>query len=157
MSRRQVLRIVAVAAVAVGVGIQFIPVNDIGTNPPNRFKIDAAPEVAAVLRRACYDCHSNETQWPIYSRIAPGSWLMARDVHRGRNHLNFSEWGSVDEEERQDDLESCWDQVQSGQMPPRVYLPLHPSARLSDADKALLRSYFLGRSATATEIAPRPR
>lgn len=151
MSRKAVLRIGASVLAAVGVGIQFLPVQDIGTNPPNRFQIDAPPEVSAVLRRACYDCHSNETRWPIYSRIAPGSWLMARDVHRGRNHLNFSEWGSVDQDERQDDLETCWDQVESGQMPPRVYLPLHPSARLSVSDRALLKSYFLNKRATANQ------
>lgn len=151
MSRRAVVRAGAFVLAAVGVGIQFIPVPDVNTNPPQRFQIDAPAEVSSVLRRACYDCHSNETRWPIYSRIAPGSWLMARDVHRGRNHLNFSEWGSVDEEERQDDLESCWDQVDSGQMPPRVYLPLHPSARLSASDRALLKGYFLNRRATANQ------
>ena len=149
MSRKALLRTGALALAAVGVGIQFVPVPDVGTNPPHRFQPDAPAPVASVLRRACYDCHSNETQWPVYSRIAPGSWLMARDVHRGRNHLNFSEWGSVDEDERQDDLESCWDQVESGQMPPRVYLPLQPSARLSDSDKALLKSYFLAKRSTA--------
>src|SRR5579884_1852337 len=129
--RRAVLRASVLFLAAVGVGIQFIPVADIGTNPPNRFQIDAPPEVSAVLKRACFDCHSNETHWPLYSRLAPGSWLMARDVHRGRNHLNFSEWASVDADERQDDLESCWDQVASGEMPPWFYLPLHPRARLS--------------------------
>jgi hypothetical protein len=151
MSRRGriLLRAGALTLVAAGIGIQFVPVPDIGTNPPHRFQIDAPPPVAGILRRACYDCHSNETKWPLYSRIAPGSWLMARDVHRGRNHLNFSEWGSADEDERQDDRESCWEQIQSGAMPPRVYLPLHPSARLSEADKALLKSYLLRDSATA--------
>ena len=147
------MRSAATGLVAVGIGIQFIPVADVGTNPPDRFRVDASPQVSAILRRACYDCHSNETKWPIYSRIAPGSWLMARDVHRGRNHLNFSEWGSVDEDERQDDLESCWDQVESGQMPPGVYLPLHPSARLSESDKAVLKTYFLQNSSSSSKTA----
>jgi len=117
---------------------------DIGTNPPKRYTLDAPPEVQAILRRSCFDCHSNETRWPLYSRIAPGSWLMAKDVHNGRNHLNFSEWGDVDEDERQDDLESCWDQVESGEMPPKKYLyPFHMSAKLSDGDKAVLKEFFL--------------
>ena len=87
---------------------------------------------------------------------------MARDVHRGRNHLNFSEWGSFDEDERQDDLESCWEQVESGQMPPRVYLPLHPSARLTESDKLVLKTYFLqnatstGKTASAEPSGARP-
>jgi hypothetical protein len=69
---------------------------------------------------------------------------MARDSHKGRSHLNFSEWGSVDEDERQDDLRTCWEQVESGEMPPWFYVfPMHPAARLSEGDKAQLKSYFL--------------
>ena len=70
--------------------------------------------------------------------------MLASDVHKGRNHLNFSEWGSVDEDERQDDLEACWDQIEQGAMPPKKYIyPFHMKAKLSDADKATLRAYFL--------------
>ena len=69
---------------------------------------------------------------------------MARDVHKGRTHLNFSEWRGVDEEERGDDLETCWEQVESGEMPPWFYVfPMHPTAKLSAGDKARLKSYFL--------------
>jgi len=100
--------------------------------------------VQAVLRRACYDCHTNETKWPFWSRIAPGSWLMAQDVHKGRSHLNFSDWANVDEDERQTDLETAWEMVETGKMPKWFYIyPLHLGARLSDADKALLKGYFL--------------
>src|SRR5262245_46918719 len=117
---------------------------DIGTNPPERFTLDAPPEVDAILRRACYDCHTNETKWPLYARIAPGSWLMARDVHNGRNHLNFSEWADHDDDEKKTDLENSWEQVESGAMPKWFYVfPFHPSAKLTDADKAVLKSYFL--------------
>ena len=121
-----------------------IPTQDIGTNPPERFAFDAPPDVLKIMHRACFDCHTNETRWPLYARIAPGSWLMARDVHNGRNHLNFSKWADSDEDERQDDLENCWDQVESGAMPPWFYIvPLHPDAKLSDADKATLKAFFL--------------
>ncbi len=121
-----------------------IPTQDIGTNPPKRYTLEAPPEVHAVLRRACYDCHTNETAWPFWSRIAPGSWLMARDVHNGRNHLNFSEWADADEDERQTDFETAWEQVESGNMPKWFYVyPLHLGARLSAADKALLKGFFL--------------
>ena len=121
-----------------------IPTQDIGINPPERFPFDGPPEVATIMRRACFDCHTNETRWPLYARAAPGSWLMARDVHNGRNHLNFSKWADSDEDERQDDLENCWEQVESGAMPPWFYiLPLHPDAKLSAAEKATLKAYFL--------------
>jgi hypothetical protein len=141
---RKKMRVLALLVVVVGVALQFVPVKDLGSNPPARFTLDAPPEVATILRRSCMDCHSNETRWPLYSRIAPGSWLLADDVHKGRNHLNFSEWGSVDEDERQTDLESCWDQIDDGKMPPKKYIyPFHMSAKLSDGDKALLKAYFL--------------
>ncbi len=124
-----------------------IPTQDIGTNPPERFKFDGPPEVERIMRHACFDCHTNETRWPLYARVAPGSWLMARDVHKGRNHLNLSKWGDVDEDERQSDREDAWDQIESGAMPPWFYVfPMHPDAKLSDADKATLKSYLLAKS-----------
>jgi hypothetical protein len=148
---KKLVRSAAIAGVVVFVALQFFPAKrlgvhteDIGTNPKARFTLDAPAEVQAVLHRACYDCHTNETRWPLYARFAPGSWLMARDVHNGRNHMNFSDWGDHDEDERRDDLETCWEQVESGAMPPWFYVyPLHLGARLSAADKALLKSYFV--------------
>ena len=65
------------------------------TNPPVTGEIKAPGDVKPLLERACYDCHSNQTVWPWYSRIAPGSWLMHRDVIEGRKELNFSEWASL--------------------------------------------------------------
>jgi hypothetical protein len=144
--------LILVVAGLVGFGVlQVFPAKifgvhteDIGSNPPQRHTLDAPPEVQAILRRACFDCHSNETRWPLYSRIAPGSWLMARDIHNGRNHLNFSEWADHDEDEKKTDLENCWEQVEAGEMPKWFYIyPFHLDARLSDADKALLKGYFL--------------
>ena len=58
-------------AIVVGVAIQFIPVKGVGSNPPKRYKVDAPPQVEALMRRACYDCHSNETRWPWYAKLAP--------------------------------------------------------------------------------------
>ena len=146
---KRIFKFAGLGMVVVGVGIQFVPVKDIGTNPSERFALDAPPEIAAILRRACFDCHTNETRWPLYSRLAPGSWLMARDVHKGRTHLNFSEWSAVDKQERADDLETCWEQVESGEMPPWFYVfPMHPAARLSEGDKAQLKSYFLRNAKT---------
>ena len=138
------LKIGILAAVVVGVGLQFVPVKGIGSNPPGRYKMDAPPEVDAILRRACYDCHSNETKWPLYARVAPGSWLMARDVNKGRSRMNFSEWGDADLDERQLDKENSWDQVEEGAMPKWFYVfPFHPAAKLSDADKATLKAWLL--------------
>jgi hypothetical protein len=148
---KKLLKLAVVAGVVGFVVLQVfpakvigIPTEDIGTNPPERFKIDAPPEVLAIMEHACFDCHTNETKWPLYARLAPGSWLMARDVHKGRNHLNFSKWADADDEERQTDKENCWEQIEQGDMPPWFYIyPLHPKAKLSAADKATLRSWLM--------------
>jgi hypothetical protein len=148
-SRRPRLKKALKIAVGVGVvafvAIQFVPVQGVGSNPPARFKLDAPPDVEALLRTSCFDCHSNETKWPFYARIAPGSWLMARDVRKGRSQMNFSEWGDTDEAERQTDKESAWQEIESGDMPKWFYtlMPNHWDARLSAADKAKLKAWLL--------------
>ena len=106
------------------------------------------------MRRACMDCHSNETRWPLYSRVAPGSWLMVRDVTKGRQHLNFSEWGGSDEEERKLDRENCWEKIEAGEMPPWFYIyPMHLKARLSETDKTTLKSWLMKDKNKEAELA----
>ncbi len=131
-----------VALVICGVGIQFIPVEQ--ENPPVTAEIAAAPEVLTLLRRACYDCHSNETVWPWYSQVAPFSLLLAHDVEEGREHLNFSEWGNYDEEDQKELAEECWEEVEEGEMPMCIYTPLHPEAKLDEVDLALLKTWAEG-------------
>jgi hypothetical protein len=100
-------------------------------NPPVTGTVDASPRVLDSLRRACFDCHSNETVWPWYSRVAPVSWLVANDVHQGRAHLNFSTWSTLPADDRRRILQRMAEVVDRGLMPPGIYTPLHPEARLS--------------------------
>lgn len=139
---------------AAGIAIQFVPVEGVGNNPPERYTIDAPPEVEAILRRSCMDCHSNETRWPWYSRMAPAAWLVIKDVRKGRSRMNMSEWGETDEEERSTDRENSWEQIESGEMPPWFYIPMHPDSRLSDADKALLKTWLLAKRPVEQEETP---
>ena len=81
------------------------------TNPPVEQDVAAPPAVAAVLRRACYDCHSNETVWPWYSHVAPVSWLLARDVREGRAELNFSVWDSYEAKKKAKKLKETAEEV----------------------------------------------
>jgi len=118
---------------------QFVPVDR--ANPPVETEIDAPPEVLALLGRSCYDCHSHQTRWPWYSRVAPVSWLVVRDVEEGREHLNFSTWNRYSPKERSHKIEEIWEEVEKGEMPLWFYLPLHPEARLSDGDLATLRPW----------------
>jgi hypothetical protein len=119
--------------------IQFVPVEQ--TNPAIESEIPASPEVRSVLRRACYDCHSNETSWPWYSHIAPVSWLVAHDVHEGREKLNFSTWNALSERKQAKALHEVLEEVEEGEMPPWFYLLPHPEARLSDQDRSALSQW----------------
>jgi hypothetical protein len=128
------------------VAIQLVPVER--TNPPVEEEVDAPEEVVQVLRRACYDCHSNETVWPWYSRVAPASWLAVRDVTKGREELNFSTWNRLSTRERVEAMQESWEEVEEGEMPPWFYLPPHPEALLSPEDRELLRRWAESRGGT---------
>lgn len=138
----KVLRWVLLVIVALLGGIQFVPVDR--SNPAVETEIPAPANVGAVLKRSCYNCHSNETVWPWYSRVAPVSWFVASDVHEGREELNFSTWSRYTAKEQFDRLKDVLEEVEDGGMPPWWYLPFHREARLSDAERTLLRTWILG-------------
>jgi mono/diheme cytochrome c family protein len=128
------LRRAIVAAGVLLLAIQAIPVSR--TNPPVESDVDAPPAVKALLRRACYDCHSHETVWPSYAWVAPISWLVARDVSEGREELDFSRWASVDAARRAKLAKRIPEEVGEEEMPPWTYRLAHPGARLSAAEGA---------------------
>lgn len=120
--------------IAIAVLIQLVPYGREHTNPP----ITAEPawpsaEVRALAVRACFDCHSNETRWPWYSHVAPISWLVQSDTMEGRREVNYSEW-----DRPQKEAGESAEVVLNGEMPPAIYLPTHPDARLSPEEKAVL-------------------
>jgi cytochrome c551/c552 len=110
--------------------------------------VGAPPEVAAILRRACYDCHSNETVWPWYAGVAPVSWLLAHDVQEGRAELNFSTWDTYDAARRKKKLKETAEEVAEGEMPPWLYVLMHPDARLDATARERLRAWTAGERAT---------
>jgi hypothetical protein len=122
--------------------IQLIPVAR--TNPPVEVDLVAPEPVKAVLKRACYDCHSHETRWPWYSRIAPVSWWLAAHVKKGRADLNFSQWPLFDIEMKALFLRDIEKQLVDGTMPLPSYVRVHPEARLSDEDVALVLEWARG-------------
>lgn len=117
--------------------IQVVPYGRTYTNPA----IISEPSwnssaTRAIVKRACFDCHSNETIWPWYSRIAPVSWLVRYDVDEGRSKLNFSDWkNGAREGERPDKIGK---EITKGEMPPFAYKRAHLEARLTDAEKSQL-------------------
>ncbi len=126
--------------VLVLIGIQFVPVER--TNPLVVYDIDAPANIKTVLKKACYDCHSNETEWAWYTEIAPLSFLTVKDVNEGRGHLNFSEWGNYTNKLGQVKNE-IWEEVREEHMPPWMYRVVHSDAKLSQEEKDILRNWAM--------------
>ena len=129
------------AVLATLLTIQLVPYGRDHANPPVTGEPAwDAPETRALARQACFDCHSNETEWPAYSSIAPVSWLVQRDVNEGRAVLNFSEWPRPQQEAK-----DAPEEVVQGEMPPATYALVHAHARLTAADRDRL-AQGLGRT-----------
>lgn len=132
--KRSPFRVAVILLGILFVAIQLVPYGRDHANPP----VTAAapwnsPATKALAERACFDCHSNQTRWPAYANIAPASWLLQYDVAEGREHLNFSEWNRP-----QEHAKDAPEEVLEKEMPPNVYLLMHPEARLSDAERKAL-------------------
>jgi hypothetical protein len=126
------------AAILMFGGLQVLPVYR-RTNPPvhpeRSFErhLEVPPDIRAMMRRACMDCHSNETEWPWYSRIAPLSWAIVNDVNHGRRAMNLSEWSAGPgrrPEIAASMLAAACEDARSRRMPRFPYSTLHHSARL---------------------------
>ena len=116
------------------VAIQLVPYGRDHVNPPAGIEPAwDSSETRALAKEACFDCHSNETEWPPYSNVAPVSWLIQHDVSEGRAVLNFSEWQRPQEEAKE-----AAEEVVEGGMPLRIYQLMHAHARLSAAERERL-------------------
>lgn len=104
------------------------------TNPSDNIK--------AMLKNACYDCHSNTTKYPWYSNVAPISWWLKDHIDEGRKHLNFSEWVDYPLKKQQHKLEECWEMVENKEMPLKSYLYTHSEADLTDQERETLEEWF---------------
>jgi len=104
------------------------------TNPP--------ADVEKMIRSACYDCHSHETEYPWYSNVAPVSWIMGNHIEEGREHLNFSVWGDYSTEKANHKLHECEEEIEEGKMPISNYTWTHGDADLSDKQKEKLAEWF---------------
>jgi hypothetical protein len=122
---------IALGLLGTFLAIQLVPYGRDHSNPPVTGEPTwDAPETRALAKQACFDCHSNETEWPPYASIAPASWLVQRDVNEGRAVLNFSEWTRPQEEAKE-----AAEEVREGEMPPTAYTLVHAHARLNPADR----------------------
>lgn len=145
---KRILVWAGVVLVVIVVGIQLIPLNR--TDPPVTREIKwNSPETRALAQRACFDCHSNLTTWPLQSYIAPASFFILNHVDEGRRRLNFSEWDKPNS-----DFEEVSRSIQNGQMPMWSYVLMHPAAKLTPAETQQLLD---GLQATFQQDPPIPR
>ena len=122
---------IAVGVFGAFLAIQLVPYGRAHANTPVTGEPTwDAPETRALARQACFDCHSNETEWPAYASIAPVSWLVQHDVDEGRAVLNFSEWTRPQQEAKE-----ASEEVLDGEMPPTAYMLVHAHARLTPPDR----------------------
>ncbi len=128
-------------ALLIFIGIQFIPM-DVPAEVPTKAEEELkAPEnVQAILKRSCFDCHSNHTTFPWYSNIAPVSIFTKLHVKEGRDHMNFSTWEKYDDEKKLKFLDKIPKAIKS-KMPLPSYLLMHGDAKLSEADKKALTTW----------------
>jgi len=111
--------------------IQLVPYGRDHTNPALMSEPPwDSPATRTLAKQACFDCHSNETEWPAYASVAPASWLVQRDVDKGRAVLNLSEW-----QRPQKEATKAPEELREGEMPPAAYLLMHAHARLDAADR----------------------
>jgi hypothetical protein len=133
MKKRSLISILLIVTLCVVLGLVFIQVLPFGRSHQNPPVVQEpqwdSPRTRELAKKACFDCHSNETVWPWYSNIAPISWLVQHDVDEGREKLNFSD--VMNSEFEQDELVEV---VQEGKMPPAIYLIQHPESRLTAAE-----------------------
>ena len=130
---------------AAAVVLQFF--NPALTNPPaapgkDLMASNAPPaEIAALLRQACYDCHSGATKWPWYSHVAPVSWFVTSHVNDGREAMNFSDWPHDDAYKAGKRWARISRRVEEGVMPLTSYTWLHPAARLTGEERKQLSAW----------------
>lgn len=135
---KKLLIAVGAASIAAVGGSRIHPFGVPGTPENNQTILRESqidPETLAVVQRACQNCHSERTEWPWYSHVAPVSWLLARDVQQARLHLNLSRWPEYSTDERLRLLSEIGSAVRNGEMPVQRYLLLHPEARLTIVER----------------------
>ncbi len=127
----KIVKIIVIGIILLVV-IQVIPYGRNHVNPKvtGEPKWDS-PATRTTFMRVCGNCHSNETTWPWYSKIAPASWLVQSDVDEARENLNVSEWGRPGKNKG---IDAAGEVAEDG-MPPFFYMPAHPEAKMTDAEK----------------------
>ncbi|TYB71869.1 hypothetical protein ES676_12055 [Bizionia saleffrena] len=135
----KILKIIAIILLVAFVGIQFIPTtrNQSDTVPKTDFMlVNTVPKtIQKKLQVSCYDCHSNNTQYPWYNKIQPAAWFLEDHIKEGKDELNFNEWDSLSSRRKASKLRSIIKQIEGKEMPLDSYTLIHTDAKFSKAEK----------------------
>ncbi len=136
---------IAWALLVVFIGMQFIrpEKNQDSSEHLAAFLAETNPpaEVRELLKTSCYDCHSNQTEYPWYNAVAPVSYWLAGHVNDGKRHLNFSAWDTYEVKRKDHKLEEVIEMVQEGEMPLDSYTWTHEDARLSPEQREAINAW----------------
>jgi hypothetical protein len=142
----KILKLIALILLLVFVGIQFIPTdrNQSDLVPKTDFLLVNKPpkNVSALLQESCYDCHSNNTEYPWYNKVQPIAWFLEYHIKEGKKELNFSEWNTYSKRRKNSKLKSIINQIEDDEMPLWSYVLIHKEAVLSDSKKQFVIDYI---------------
>ena len=142
----KILKTVGLILLIAFVAIQFIPIErnqSEGVSEIDFLLVNNTPEnIGKLLQVSCYDCHSNNTQYPWYNKIQPAAWFLEDHIKQGKSDLNFSEWESLSRRRKNSKLKSIISQIEDDEMPLKSYTLAHRDAVLSPSEKALVIEYM---------------
>lgn len=154
----RILKKILLVLLIVFIAIQFIqPARNTNGQvlPTDISKTVYVPEnVQQILRTSCYDCHSNNTNYPWYNYVQPTAWILANHIKHGKKDLNFSDFGSYPTRKQQSKLKAIADQIKDGEMPLSSYTLIHQNARLSKEEKSLIIDWALNAKDSLDKINP---
>jgi len=143
----KVVKIIVLILIVVFVGIQFIPTkrNQSNSISASDFMVvyNVPQQIETKIKVSCYNCHSNNTQYPWYNKIQPLSWFMEKHIEEGKAELNFSVFGDYSVRRQKSKLKSTVSQIKDDEMPMSSYTLFHRDAKLSESDKELITEWFL--------------
>ena len=135
----KIVKIIVLVLLVALVGIQFFSTsrNQIDTIPRTDFMLvnDVPETIQKKLQVSCYDCHSNNTQYPWYNKVQPVAWLLEDHVKEGKAELNFNEWDSLSRRRKASKLKSIISQIENDEMPLASYTLIHRDAVFSEIEK----------------------
>lgn len=142
----KIAKILILVLLVAFVGMQFVPTyrNLTSVIPTTDFAlVNKIPKtIQEKIQTSCYDCHSNNTDYPWYSKIQPVAWYLENHIIDGKKQLNFNDWGKYSDRKKQSKLKFIINQINDGEMPLPSYTLIHNDAILSKSEKKLVIDYL---------------